>query len=211
MKKHNLSEMELDTLGEVSNICLGISATALNVLLHNDVTITTPRIWVYDTDEIKENFQQEKVTVKCNYVVGLTRSDLLLLEIDDAKKIADLMMGGDGNGMFSEGELSEMHLSAVSETMNQMMGSSATALSNMLDTTTDISTPETKVAKASEMILTTFPEEEIFVCIEFETKVGSVLDFKVVQVYPYTVSKQISTLFLEKEKKMKQLKQQNKG
>lgn len=200
MEKYGLNSLELDTLGEISNICLGISATTLNVLLHNDVNITTPFISVHSKEEVEKNFMKERVAVRCNYVVGLIRSDLLLLHVDDAKKIADLMMGGDGNGMFSEGDLSELHMSAVSEAMNQMMGASATALSNMLDTPTDISTPESKVCNASDMILNTFPEEETFVCIEFRMKVGEVLSFKAVQVYPYKVAKQISTLFLEKEK-----------
>lgn len=202
MEKYGLNSLELDTLGEISNICLGISATTLNVLLHNNVSITTPFISVHSKEEIIRNFIQERVAVRCNYVVGITRSDLLLLHVNDAKKIADLMMGGDGNGMFAEGELSELHLSAVSEAMNQMMGSSATALSNMLGTPTDISTPESKVATASDMILKTFPDEDYFVCIEFRMKVGEVLSFKAVQVYPFKVAKQISTLFLEKEKEM---------
>ncbi len=205
MEKFGLNSLELDTLGEISNICLGISATTLNVLLHNDVNITTPFISVHSKEEIEKNFMKERVAVRCNYVVGLIRSDLLLLHVNDAKKIADLMMGGDGNGMFAEGDLSDLHLSAVSEAMNQMMGASATALSNMLDTPTDISTPESKVTKASDMILNTFPDEETFVCIEFRMKVGEVLTFKAVQVYPYQVAKQISTIFLEKENEMKNL------
>lgn len=202
MEKFGLNSLELDTLGEISNICLGISATTLNVLLHNDVNITTPFISVHSKEEVEKNFKKERVAVRCNYVVGLIRSDLLLLHVNDAKKIADLMMGGDGNGMFAEGDLSDLHLSAVSEAMNQMMGASATALSNMLDTPTDISTPESKVTKASDMILNTFPDEETFVCIEFRMKVGEVLTFKAVQVYPYQVAKQISTMFLEKEKEI---------
>lgn len=200
MEKQGLNSLELDTLGEISNICLGISATTLNVLLHNDVNITTPSISVHSKEEIERLFKKERVAVRCNYVEGLVRSDLLLLRVNDAKKIADLMMGGDGNGMFAEGELSDLHLSAVAEAMNQMMGSSATALSNMLGTVTDISTPETKITTASEMILKTFPDEEVFVSIEFKMVVGNVLHFKAVQVYPFAVAKQISTLFLEKER-----------
>lgn len=202
MEKHGFSILELDTLGEISNICLGISATTLHELLHNEVGITTPTISVHNKEEILQNFQTTRVAVRCNYVVGITRSDLLLFRVEDAKKIADLMMGGDGNGVFAEGELNEMHLSAVSEAMNQMMGSSATALSNMLETPTDISTPETRVTTASDMILTTFPDEEIFVSIEFKMKVGEVLRIKVVQVYPCKVAKQISALFLQREKIM---------
>lgn len=35
------------------------------------------------------------------------------------------MMGGDGTN--TDGELGELHLSAISEAMNQMMGSAATS------------------------------------------------------------------------------------
>lgn len=79
----------------------------------------------------------------------------LFLKENDVKIITDLMMGGDGTN--TDGELGELHLSAISEAMNQMMGASATSLSTMLGTMIDISPPE-----ASLIDLTEFTDGKIF-------------------------------------------------
>ena len=80
------------------------------------------------------------------YTAGLTGANILILHENDVKIITDLMMGGDGTN--TDGELGELHLSAISEAMNQMMGSSATSLSSMLNKKIDISPPSANLVDA---------------------------------------------------------------
>jgi flagellar motor switch protein FliN/FliY len=135
----NLSSEEIDALGEIGNISMGTSATTLFTLLGHKVTITTPRVAVVSLEQMAKEYDLPLVAVKVEYTHGLSGSNLLLLKEDDAKVITDLMMGGEGK--ITEGELTELHLSAISEAMNQMVGSSATSVSTMIDKRIDISPP----------------------------------------------------------------------
>ena len=69
------------------------------------------------------------VTVQIDYKDDFHGNNLLMLKENDVKIIMDLMMGGAGTAI--PGELNEMHLSCVSEVMNQMMGASAISLTEM--------------------------------------------------------------------------------
>ena len=122
-----LDEMEKDALGEIGNISFGSSATALSALLGQKVEITTPTISVVDKKALEEEFIHPYVAVKVDYTVGLSGMNLLVIKQSDAAIIADLMLGGDG--IEPNMDLGEIHLSAVQEAMNQMMGSAATSMS----------------------------------------------------------------------------------
>ena len=140
MDKKEFSPIEIDAIGEISNICLGNSASTLNMLVREKIDITPPRVEIIEKSEYIKEVSSKRVFVMVNYVEGLRGCSILMLEEQDAKAIADLMMGGDGNGPYAQMELGELHMSAVSEAMNQMMGASATSLSIMLERKTDIST-----------------------------------------------------------------------
>ena len=141
MGSYIFTDMEIDAIGEISNICLGSSASTLSMLVRHTVDITPPKVEIVEKSEYTKNVSSKKVFVKVNYVEGVKGCSILMLEEHDAKAIADLMMGSDGNGDFAKMELGELHISAVSEAMNQMMGAAATAMSVMLERKTDISTP----------------------------------------------------------------------
>jgi len=161
MSNYVFSEMEIDAIGEISNICLGGSASTLSMLVRQTVEITPPNVEIVEKSEYTKNVSSKKVFVKVDYVEGVQGCSILMLEEQDAKAIADLMMGSDGHGMFAQMELGEMHLSAVSEAMNQMMGSAATSMSVMLERKTDISTPDTKFMEGGQYIACEFPLEEL--------------------------------------------------
>jgi len=144
MGSYVFSEMEIDAIGEISNICLGTSASTLSMLVRQTVDITPPRVEIVEKSEYTKNVSSKKVFVKVSYVEGVKGCSILMLEEQDAKAIADLMMGSDGSGDFAQMDLSDLHLSAVSEAMNQMMGAAATSMSVMLERKTDISIPDTK-------------------------------------------------------------------
>ena len=135
-----LTDFEKDAIGEVANISMGTSATTLYSLVNRKVDITTPEVTMSTWGEIVENYEKPCVFIQIHYKAGLDGYNMLILREDDVKIITDLMMGGDGTNI--DGELGELHLSAISEAMNQMMGSSATSLSSMLGRMIDISPPE---------------------------------------------------------------------
>jgi flagellar motor switch protein FliN/FliY len=195
--------MEIDAIGEISNICLGSSASTLSVLVNKTVDITPPVVEIVEKSEYTRDVSSEKVFVKVSYVEGVKGCSILVLAEEDAKAIADLMMGSDGKGSFAQMEFGEIHMSAVSEAMNQMMGAAATSMSIMLDRKTDISTPEAKHMEEGKYLACEFPNDDKFVLVEFRMKIGDIINSPVVQIYPHDLAKAISDLFLIKKAREK--------
>ena len=121
-----LSSDEKDAIGEIGNISMGTAATTLFSLVNRKVEISTPVVSFATWSDICDAYERPCVFIRIAYTVGLDGSNILVLKENDVKIITDLMMGGDGTN--TEQELGELHLSAISEAMNQMMGSSATSL-----------------------------------------------------------------------------------
>ena len=203
MGEYVFTEMEIDAIGEISNICLGNSASTLSMLVRQTVDITPPRVEIIEKSEYIKDVSTKKVFVKVNYVEGVQGCSIFMLEEQDAKAIADLMMGSDGHGDFANMDLGELHLSAVSEAMNQMMGAAATSMSIMLDRKTDISTPDTQFMDNGQYMAYTFPNDDKFVKVGFRLTVEGVIDSPIVQLYPHDLGKAISDLFLIKKAKEK--------
>ena len=134
-----LTDEEKDAIGEIANISMGTAATTLFSLVNRRVEISTPVVSFSNWDDIVASYEKPCVFIKIAYTVGLDGSNILVLKERDVKVITDLMMGGDGTN--TDEELGELHLSAISEAMNQMMGSAATSLSSMINKTIDISPP----------------------------------------------------------------------
>ena len=194
-----LTEVEKDAIGEVANICMGTSATTLFSLVNRPVNITTPNVEIATWDQIMEAYEKPCVFIQIKYTVGINGTNILVLKEHDVKVITDLMMGGDGTNL--EGELSELHLSAISEAMNQMMGSSSTSLSSMLGKTIDISPPEAslvdvQVRQARE--LSPFLEDR-FVKISFRMQIEGLVDSTLMQMYPIEFAKSIYDTFMEQQ------------
>ena len=141
MTKEVFNPMELDALGEMMNISLGSSATAVSNMLEHRVNITTPKVSVVDVDEFELGNLEPAIGVQIKYVEGLDGSNIMLLRRTDVKVIVDILLGSETPD--EEFELNELTVSAVCEVMNQMMGSAATAMSDFLGFPVNISTPET--------------------------------------------------------------------
>ena len=135
-----LTDQEKDAIGEISNISLGTAATTLFSLVNRKVTISTPVVSYANWSDICEEYERPCVFIRIGYTVGLDGSNIMVLKEDDVKVITDLMMGGDGTN--TSGDIGELHLSAISEAMNQMMGSASTSMSSMLNKVIDISPPQ---------------------------------------------------------------------
>lgn len=185
-----LTNDEKDTIGEISNISMGTAATTLFSLVNRKVEISTPKVTDGSWDEIVSMYEKPCVFIRIAYTVGLDGSNILVLRENDVKIITDLMMGGDGSN--TDGELGELHLSAISEAMNQMMGSSATSLSSMLNKTIDISPPKADLIDlhddVDEGIIDNFLSNR-FVKISFRMQIGDLIDSEIMQLYPYSFAK----------------------
>ncbi|ALC81064.1 MULTISPECIES: flagellar motor switch phosphatase FliY [Bacillus] len=191
-----LSPIEQDAIGEIGNISFGSSATALSTLLNQKVEITTPHVSIVLKSKLNEEFPHPYVAIEVNYTEGFTGSNLLVIKQSDASIIADLMMGGDGNN--SDVPLDDIHLSAVQEAMNQMMGSAATSMSTVFKKRVDISPPRLNLLDVNQGEGTeTIPGEEKLVKVSFRLTVGKLIDSNIMQVSPITFAKEFINELIE--------------
>ncbi len=191
-----LTDVEKDAVGEISNICMGSAATTLSTLVNEKVVITTPVVSLVTLNELSSNFGRPCVFVQIAYIEGLDGSNVLILDERDVKVITDLMMGGDGSNVADE--LSDLHLSAISEAMNQMMGASSTSLSSMLERKVDISPPKASLLDLSDSIqdeMTSFLDGE-FVMVSFKMEIGDIVDSQIMQLYSIDFAKDLYRKFV---------------
>ena len=195
----NLNSEEIDVIGEVNNIAMGSSATALSTLLDEKVDITTPEVDVKTFQQLIEEYDRPCVLVKVEYVEGIEGLSLLVIDTEDAAVIADLMMGGDGLEGMDQEMLNEISLSAVGEAMNQMMGAASTAMSNILDELVNISPPTAEFIDLDDVIeegRDWFDPDEQIVVTSFNLKVGEVIDSSFKQISSYKFVKNLAESLL---------------
>lgn len=185
----DLSPQEIDALGEIGNISMGTASTTLFTLLGQKVLITTPTVEVTTWGELTKNTSGSYIAVKAEYVQGLTGTNLLLLEEEDVKIITDLMMGGDGSN--TGGDITDLHLSAISEAMNQMVGSAATSLASMINKRIDISPPKSFRTNLAENDFVDFNSSEKVVKISFKMEIGSLINSHIMQLLPIDFAKEM--------------------
>lgn len=188
----SLTDNEKDAIGEIANISMGTAATTLFSLINRKVEISTPVVSLATWDDIVEAYERPCVFIRIAYTVGLDGNNLLILKENDVKIITDLMMGGDGTN--TDGELGELHLSAICEAMNQMMGSAATSLSSMLNKTIDISPPHADLIDLQENVDEGTIDEFLknpFVKISFKMEIGDLVNSTIMQLYPISFAKEM--------------------
>lgn len=192
----DLTDNQKDAIGEVSNISMGTAATTLFSLVNQKVDISTPRVSVTTWEEIVQSHQKPMVTIQIVYKEGLDGTNLLMLKESDVKVITDLMMGGDGTNIDSE--LTELHLSAIGEAMNQMIGSAATSMSSMFERKIDIQPPISSQVNLSEQVdpfeVADFLAEK-FIKVSFNLTIGDLVDSEMMQLYPMDFAKKIYESF----------------
>ena len=185
------SPMEIDAIGEIMNISLGSSATAASNMLDHRVDITTPRVSVVNVEDFSLGKIEPAVGVEIKYVCGLEGSNIMLLKRSDVRAITDILLMTETPD--EEFELNELSISAVCEVMNQMMGSSATALSDLLGRMVNISTPESfelhdlDKVKEEHFPVTSGP----VVVVRFNLKIEGVLDSEFMNVMSVELGKEL--------------------
>ena len=191
-----LSPEESDALGEIANISMGTAATSLSVLVNNRVEITTPKLSYVTLNDLKEQNPAPCVFIYISYRTGLEGKNILVLKEHDVKVITDLMMGGDGTN--TDAELTDLHLSAISEAMNQMMGSAATSMSSMINEKVDISPPSSTRVDLTDTMMEDGLHDMVgqtFVQVSFRMTIGDLVDSEIMQLYPFDFAKLIYTRF----------------
>ncbi|MEY8356441.1 flagellar motor switch protein FliN [Lachnospiraceae bacterium 54-53] len=200
MDSKNFSAFEIDAIGEILNISLGASATAVSTMLNARVDITTPVVRVLSKEEFEISNLEPAVGVEITYIAGLSGSNLMLLKKHDVKVIVDMLMGMETPE--EEFELNELNISAICEVMNQMMGASATALSEFLSKTVNISTPSSfEIGDINDFKEKYYHDDEHMVVVGFTLKIADQLESEFINVMPPCLAKELVSGFLPQEYK----------
>ena len=198
MSSECFSKMEIDAIGEILNISLGASATAVSTMLNARVDITTPVVNVVSKEEFHMGEVEPAVGVEITYVAGLEGKNVMLLKRHDVKVIVEMVMGMEIAD--EDFELDEINVSVVCEVMNQMMGSSATALSEFLGKMVNISTPISfEVANAQEFIDKYFTDNQPKVVVGFTLRIADRLESEFFNVMPMELAKGLVEGFLPED------------
>ena len=190
------SDMERDVIGEVMNISLGSSATSLSTLLGKRVEITIPMVSVIEAKDFSYENMEPAIGVEINYIEGLNGVNIMIWKRMDAKAIIEILLGQ--SILDEEFEMDEINSSAICEVMNQMMGSAATALSDFLGKSINISTPMAyEINDKSEFRNKYFNDEDVIVAVSFELFIEESVQSQFINVMPVSLAREIISNFLK--------------
>ena len=186
-------EVEKDAIGEIMNITMGSAATAVSNLLSAKVWITTPTVTVMSAKDLSFPELEPSIMVRIKYIQGVSGQNVLVLKQNDVQLILDQLMGLPLE-VTDDFKFDEMNISAVCEVMNQMMGAAATALSEIIDTTVDISTPEAIVEDSQKLISDLYDVngDENVVSIKFNLTIDGVINSEFISVLTIDLAKEMA-------------------
>ncbi len=189
--RNHFTTLEIDTLGEVGNISMGAAATALYSILGRKVVITTPNVSITSYKKLIENHLAPYFVVNVEYTEGFLGSNLFILQLEDVRIITDIMMGGDGTN--SGAEMDEIHISAISEAMNQMMGAMSTSMATLFSRDINISPPKSAIVQLAEYGINEILTEDTneLVRISFSLQIEGLIDSSIMQLLPLEFAKTI--------------------
>ena len=192
------SSYEIDAVGEILNISMGSAATAVSELLNAKVWITTPQVSVVKAADLNYDRLEPAICVKIVYVSGISGQNMMVLKQDDVQLILNQLMGNP-LVVSPDFEFDEMNISAVSEVMNQMMGASATALSDLLGISVDISTPTPYLIEQTNFCqLAELDPDETIVAVTFNLSVDGVMNSEFMSVMSVDLAKSLPDKMIEK-------------
>lgn len=186
-------EVEKDAIGEIMNITMGSAATAVSNLLSAKVWITTPTVTVISAKDLSFPELEPSIMVRIKYIQGVSGQNVLVLKQNDVQLILDQLMGLPLE-VTDDFKFDEMNISAVCEVMNQMMGAAATALSEIIDTTVDISTPEAIVEDSQKLISDLYEVngDENVVSIKFNLTIDGIINSEFISVLTIDLAKEMA-------------------
>ncbi|MDL2252715.1 flagellar motor switch phosphatase FliY [Ruminococcaceae bacterium OttesenSCG-928-I18] len=191
-----LSPLEMDAIGEVMNISMGSAATAVSQMLDKQVEITTPTVNTQKLSDVTYEQFEPALLVKIVYTVGLDGSNVMVFRQHDMQMILNTLMGIP-DPPSDDFVFDELSISAACEVMNQMMGSSSTALADFLNKRIDISTPTASVMEDSTFAeaIDLAPDADV-VAITFRLTIKDMLDSEFISVMTVDLVKEIITPFI---------------
>ncbi len=197
-ERMEFSEEEKDAIGEIGNISMGTAATTLSTLLGHKVSITTPKVEAMSVEEITKEYPLPFIAVDVKYKEGIEGTNLLILKQRDVKVITNLMMGQGPEVEDGTEPLSDVHLSAIGEAMNQMIGSASTSLSEMFNRKIDINPPKAFELDLSSDRFDEYISEDvnIYAKISFSMKIGDFIDSEIMQLIPMSFAREMIEILL---------------
>lgn len=194
MGASSFNEMEIDAIGEIMNISLGASATAVSTLLGTKVDITTPVVRVQTREEFEFKRLEPAIGVEIAYVEGLDGKNVMMFRKEDVRIIVGTLLGDMPSD--ESFEMDEIYVSAICEIMNQMMGASATALSEFLGFTVNISTPQSfDIGEPEEFKDKYFTDESGMVVVRFRLEIEEKLNSEFMNIMSASLAKRLLTPF----------------
>lgn len=198
--ENEFTTYEIDAVGEIMNISMGSAATAVSELLNAKVWITTPEVKVVKVGELNYDNLEPAICVKIVYVTGITGLNMMILKQDDVQLILNQLLGNP-LVISPDFEFDEMNISAVSEVMNQMMGASATALSDLLGMTVDISTPTPYIIEEAKFgDLCEMDNDQSVVAVSFNLTIDGVMNSEFMSVLSLDLAKTLSAKMIDQFK-----------
>lgn len=192
-----LTEKQIDAIGEIGNISMSSAATAMHDIISRKVIITTPDVTVMSVGELTNLYNAPFIIVDVCFTSGVEGKNILIMKTDDAKLITSILLDQEYN---PEEELSEMHLSAMGEVMNQMMGSASTALSTLISTPVHISPPNVSVVNIAEDREKLDTKYDKMISVKFKLHIENLLDTEIVQLMPVNFGVDLVNSFFEANK-----------
>lgn len=192
-------DVEMDAIGEIMNITMGSAATAVSNMLSAKVWITTPQVNVIEVSSLNFPELEPSIMVKIRYTQGITGQNVLVLKQNDVQLILNQLMGMPLE-LSDDFQFDELNISAVCEVMNQMMGASATALSEIIETTVDISTPEAIVQSGDETVSSEIYDiaGEDHVCtVKFDLTIDGVIKSEFISVLTLGLAKEMAEKMMQ--------------
>lgn len=184
-----LSNDEIDAIGEILNISMGSAATAISTMLDKQVIITTPNVKEQKFGDVDYRSLEPALLVQIEYIEGITGSNVMMFRQQDMQVILNLLMGNEEPT--ENFEFDELSMSAACEVMNQMMGASATALSEFLGKTINISTPTASVTDDENNVDLDIPQDEKVVTVSFNLDISGVMNSNFISIMPINLVKMI--------------------
>ncbi len=194
--KSILTELEKDAIGELGNISMGAAATAISTIVGKKVEITTPEVYETTIDDFKKLFKGMKIATSIDYLKALEGTNVFVLEPHVVAVIADIMMGGTGQDV--KDELDDIKLSAIAEAMNQMMGSAATSLSEIVKEPVEISPPKIEKLDFTDPNVKFPPvyDGQDVVAVKFKMKVNNLVEGSLIELMSPSFAKNFSKFLI---------------
>ena len=137
-----LSELEIDALTELVNLCVSRAATNLAAMVHEEVLLSVPRVALMTRQEairtLAERESKNLVAVHQVFEGDITGRALLIFPEEQSLELVRSVVASD----LSLEEIIELEQEALAETGNVILNSCLATIANSLESSLKISLPE---------------------------------------------------------------------